>query len=307
VNSTFAYYPGIPVFHSRDLAHWSLIGHVLDRPEQLNLDRQGVSRGLFAPAIRYNNGLFYVTCTLVDNGGNFVVTAKRAEGPWSLPVWQPEVNGIDPSLFFDDDGKAYLIYNSDAPDNKPAYDGHRTIRVRDFDARRLRVTGGETILFNGGVDITRKPVWIEGPYTPYTQNPILTQRNLDPARPFPITCTGHADFVEVPSGDWWSVFLGCRPYADDYYNTGRETFLAPVEWKNGWPRINPKFREIRYRYPLPIQTAPSVGRPYSGNFIIHMAGQVGLQELDVYVKREAPPVLSSGRQEMLENIINNYV
>ena len=105
-------FSGINVFHSRDLVHWKLIGYVLNRPEQFNLDGQGVSRGLFAPAIRYHNGLFYVTCTLVDIGGNFVATAKDPAGPWSNPVWLPQINGIDPSLFFDDDGKAYIVYNS---------------------------------------------------------------------------------------------------------------------------------------------------------------------------------------------------
>jgi xylan 1,4-beta-xylosidase len=303
VNSTFAYFPGIPVFHSRDLVHWKLISHVLDRPEQLNLDKQGVSRGLFAPAIRYSKGVFYVTCTLVDIGGNFVVSAKRPEGPWSMPVWQPEVDGIDPSLFFDDNGKAYLVYNSAPPDNKPLYSGHRTLRIRDFNFKSLRVTGKEDIIVNGGVDISKKPVWIEGPhifkrkgyyyliaaeggtaenhsevvfrsknikgpFTPYAENPILTQRDLDPARPDPVTCTGHADFVQAPNGDWWSVFLGCRPYADDYFNTGRETFMAPVEWKNGWPVINPKFRDVQYCYSLPIRGVAPAGRPYNGNFAI---------------------------------------
>jgi xylan 1,4-beta-xylosidase len=303
VNSTFSYFPGITVFHSRDLVHWELIGHVLERPEQLNLDKQGVSRGIFAPAIRYNKGLFYVTCTLVDIGGNFVATSKRPEGPWSNPVWLPEVNGIDPSLFFDDNGKAYILYNSIPPDDKPLYEGHRTIRMRAFDMQKLRVMGKERLLINGGVDISKKPVWIEaphilkkngyyylvaaeggtaenhsevvfrsksvgGPYIPYEKNPILTQRNLDPAREFPITCTGHADFVQTKQGGWWAVFLGCRPYADNYYNTGRETFLAPVQWKDGWPVINPNFREVQYRYPDPIEPLTPTDRPYSGNFTI---------------------------------------
>jgi xylan 1,4-beta-xylosidase len=303
VNSTFSYFPGINVFHSRDLVHWELIGHVLNRPEQLNLDKQGVSRGLFAPTIRYNKGLFYVVCTLVDIGGNFVATAKLPEGPWSMPAWLKEIDGIDPSLFFDENGKAYLTYNSIPPDGKPLYQGHRTIRMREFDPKGLRVTGKETILVNGGVDISRKPVWIEaphilkkgdyyylicaeggtaedhsevvfrsknveGPYVPYEKNPILTQRGLDPARPFPVTCTGHADFIQTTKGDWWAVFLGCRPYKDDFYNTGRETFMAPVQWKDGWPVINPDFREVQYRYPRPIQPSVPTNRPYSGNFTI---------------------------------------
>lgn len=305
VNSTFSYFPGITVFHSRDLVYWKLIGYVLSRPEQFNLNGQGVSRGLFAPAIRYHNGLFYVTCTLVDIGGNFVATAKDPAGPWSKPTWLPQINGIDPSLFFDDDGKAYLVYNSIPPEDKPLYSGHRTIRIHEFDSESLKVKGDERILINGGTDIDKKPAWIEGPhilkkdsvyyliaaeggtadrhsevvfksanvdgpYVSYEKNPILTQRNLDPKRTFAVTSTGHADFVQTESGDWWAVFLGCRPYRpyeEEYYNTGRETFLAPVRWNDGWPTINPGYEEIQYRYPSPIlPPADSTDIPTSGNF-----------------------------------------
>jgi xylan 1,4-beta-xylosidase len=307
VTSTFAYFPGIPVFHSRDLVNWKLIGHVLDRPEQLNLDGQGVSRGLFAPTIRYNKGLFYVICTQVDRGGNFIVTAKSPAGPWTNPVWLPEINGIDPSPFFDDDGKAYVIYNSIPPDNKSLYDGHRTIRIVALDVKTLKVYGEETILVNGGVDITKKPVWIEaphifkkngsyyliaaeggtaeqhsevvfksksvlGPYVPSEKNPILTQRTLDAKREFPITSTGHADFVQTEEGSWWSVFLGCRPYApfdQNYFNTGRETFLAPVDWSGEWPVINPGLEKVQYHYPVPIKSGIARGiTPHGGNFVV---------------------------------------
>ncbi len=303
VNSTFSYFPGIPLFHSRDLVHWTLIGHVLDRPGQLNLEGQGVSRGLFAPSIRYHEGIFYVTCTLVDIGGNFVVTARDPRGPWSDPVWIPEVNGIDPSLFFDNDGKSYLLYNSVAPEDRPLYSGHRTIRMRAFDTKTLRVGGDEWILVNGGTDIARKPAWIEGPhlfregenyflltaeggtgdqhsevvfrarsvtgpYEPYAGNPILTQRDLDPSRAAPVTSAGHADLVRTEDGAWWAVFLACRPYGDAYYNTGRETFLAPVRWDRGWPVITARGEEIAYRYPFPVPPERASQAPYSGNFIV---------------------------------------
>ncbi|HQV34392.1 MAG TPA: glycoside hydrolase family 43 protein, partial [Calditrichia bacterium] len=306
VNSTFAWFPGIPVFHSRDLVNWNLLGHVMDRPEQLNTNGMGVSRGLFAPAISHHEGLFYLTCTLVDGGGNFVVTAENPAGPWSDPHWLPEVNGIDPSLFFDENGQAYIVYNSDAPDNKPLYPGHRSVRMFEFDYRNLRVVGEEKLLVNGGVDITQNPVWIEGPhlyrindfyylmaaeggtaedhrevifrsksvagpYLPWAGNPILTQRHLPPQRPHAITSTGHADLVQTPNGDWWAVFLGIRPYPPEEqhrYNTGRETFLAPVRWTgDGWPVINPDFEEVQYRYPMPVMPADPPGPiPYSGNF-----------------------------------------
>jgi alpha-N-arabinofuranosidase len=177
----------------------------------------------------------------------------------------------------------------------------------EFDPVELKVIGAEKLLVNGGVDISKKPVWIEaphifkkdgtyyliaaeggtadwhsevvfksqmvdGPYIPFEKNPILTQRTLDANREFPITSTGHADLVQTENGSWWAVFLGCRPYrADnrDYYNTGRETFLAPVDWKGEWPLINPGFEKVQYHYPMPIRvTGVSKGVPRGGNFVI---------------------------------------
>lgn len=303
VTSTFAYYPGIPVFKSSDLVNWELISYVIHKPENFDVEGSRVSRGLFAPSIRYHDGRFYVSCTLVDRGGNFIATSTDPEKGWSDPVWFPGVNGIDPSPFFDEDGRAYLVYNSIAPDNAPLYDGHRTIRIVEFSKDSLMAIGNESILINGGTDLSKKPIWIEaphilkkdgyyyliaaeggtayqhsevvfrskellGPYVSYEKNPILTQRQLDPNRPNPITSTGHADFVETKNGEWWAVFLGCRPYADkDYYNNGRETFLAPVKWVDGWPIINPGFEEVQYFYDYPLLKAASGSRAQSGNFI----------------------------------------
>ncbi len=287
INSTFSYFPGIPIFKSHDLVNWQQIGNVLDRPEQLNLDKLGVSEGIFAPAISYNNGKFYVVSTLVGGKGNFVVTANNPTGPWSKPVWLPEVNGIDPSLFFDDDGKAYIIYNSTPPLNKSLYNGHRTIRIFEFDQNTLSIIKDtQKILVNGGTDISKKPIWIEGPhifkennyyyliaaeggtgdnhsevvfrsryingpYESYTNNPILTQRHLDHNRPNPITSVGHADLVKDENGDWWGVFLGCRPYEDNHYNIGRETFMARVVWNNNWPTFDLDGDIVKNKYETP--------------------------------------------------------
>jgi xylan 1,4-beta-xylosidase len=273
VNSTFAYFPGLPIFHSKDLANWEQIGSAMNRPSQLKLDGLGISRGLFAPAIRYNNGTFYITCTLIDNGNNFVITTQDLSKGWSDPVWLPEVEGIDPSLFFDDNNKAYIIYNSDPPEKVSLYDGHRSIKIVEFDTNTNKVISSPQIIINGGTSMANKPVWIEGPhifkkdgfyyliaaeggtadqhsevvfrsknatgpYESFEQNPILTQRNLDPKRKDPITSTGHADFVTDEKGNWYAVFLGCRPYEAGFYNTGRETFMAPVKWDNGWPKVD---------------------------------------------------------------------
>lgn len=301
VNSSFAYYPGLPLFQSKDLLNWKQIGYAMDRPEQLNLDSAGVSRGLFAPAINYYNGTFYIVCTEVSKLGNFVITAKDPKGPWSNPVKLPQVNGIDPSLFFDDNGKAYIVFNSIPPDNISKHDGHRTIRMFEFDAVNLKVIGQEKLLINGGTDMAKKPVWIEGPHfikkdgwyylicaeggTGYNhsevvfrskspegpfvsneKNPILTQRQLDPNRKYPITTAGHADFVEGKDGKWWGVFLACRPYAGDFYNTGRETFMAPVVWKDGWPEFELGGTDIKYSYPINAVTDPKK-EPFNGNYL----------------------------------------
>lgn len=301
VNSSFAYYPGLPLFHSKDLLNWKQIGYALNRPEQLNLDSAGVSRGLFAPAISYHNGTFYIVCTEVSKLGNFVVTAKDPKGPWSNPVKLPQVNGIDPSFFFDDNGKSYIVFNSIPPDNISKHDGHRTIRMFEFDAVNLKVTGEEKLLINGGTDMAKKPVWIEGPhfikkdgwyylicaeggtgynhsevvfrskspegpFVSYEKNPILTQRQLDPTRKNPITTAGHADFVEGKDGKWWGIFLGCRPYEDDFYNTGRETFMAPVVWKDGWPEFELGGDEIKYSYPINA-VADTKREPFNGNYL----------------------------------------
>ncbi len=302
VHSTFAFYPGIPIFHSTDLVNWKQIGHVLDRPEQLELEGFGVSRAIFAPDISYDNGIFYVTSTIVDGQGNFVVTATDPAGEWSNPVFLPEVKGIDPGLFFDEDDKTYMVYNSDPPDNKPLYQGHRTIRMVEFDKKELKVISKDRILVNGGVDISTEPVWAEGPriyklngyyylmtaeggtavnhsemvyrttdinddFIPYEDNPILTQRSLDPNRENPITSAGHADIMQHPNGDWYGIFLACRDYDQDHYNTGRETFMAPVKWVNDWPVFDLEGEAIKYRYDLP--TGVSVDTtlfPLSGNF-----------------------------------------
>ncbi len=300
VTSSFAYFPGLPIFHSTDLVNWKQIGHALNRNEQLDLSNAGVSRGLFAPTIRYHEGTFYIIGTLIDKGGNFIITAKDPKGPWSNPIWLPEVNGIDPSLFFEGD-KTYITYNSIPPDNKTLYDGHRTIRQVEFNREKMKVISENTILVNGGVDIAKKPVWIEaphiykkddwyyllcaeggtaynhsevvfrsknvnGPFIPFDKNPILTQRHLSVDRKYPVTTAGHADLVETPEGKWYAVFLACRPYDTFYYNIGRETFLTPVEWNNGWPIINPGFEEIQYHYPVPLSTTNKVENNFSGNF-----------------------------------------
>lgn len=305
VTSSFAYFPGVPIFHSRDLVHWTQIGSVLDRPSQLNLDGAGISRGIFAPVIRHFGDKFYMITTIADRGagGNFFVTAENPAGPWSNPVWLPGIDGIDPSFFSDDDGKAYVV-NNGPPVGPPLYEGHRAIWMQRFDVDSQRMVGLRRLIVNGGVDLAKKPIWIEaphifrkdgryylicaeggtadqhsevvfrsdsvwGPYLPYEHNPILTQRQLDSSRPNAIGTAGHADFVETQNGEWWAVFLATRDYTDNVYNTGRETFLLPVKWVDGWPVILTGSETVPYAHTrpnLPLQLAPPI--PTSGNFTI---------------------------------------
>ena len=273
VCSSFAFFPGVPIFHSTDLVNWTQIGHVLDKTSQLKVDSAGMSMGVYAPAIRYNpvNETFYMITTQFAGGfGNIVVKTKNPHRGWSDPI-KLAFDGIDPSLFFDDDGKAYVVHN-DAPDKgKERYQGHRVIKIWDYDLEKDQIVPGtDKIIVDGGVDISKKPIWIEaphiykkngryylmcaeggtgdnhsevifssdqprGPYVPAAENPILSQRHLPENRPYKLDWAGHADLVEGPDGRYYGVFLGIRPNEKGRVNTGRETFILPVNWSGEFP------------------------------------------------------------------------
>ena len=281
VNSSFAFFPGVPIFESKDLVNWHQIGHVLDRPGQLNLEGHEVSNGIYAPAITYNpyNDTFYVITTSTGpNGGNFLVKSKDPHMGWSDPIWLPEIDGIDPSFLFDNDGKAYIVHNAPVF-GEPRYEGERAIRLFEFDPETDRIISEPLEIVRSGTHVTAQPIWIEGPHLyhigdyyylmcaeggteedhsevifrsknprgPWEEasiNPILTQRDLPEERANKITSTGHADIIRTPEGEWWAVFLGCRPYEGNLYNTGRDTYLLPVEWKDGWPVILEKGKAV---------------------------------------------------------------
>jgi Beta-xylosidase len=304
VNSSFVFYPGVPIFHSTDLVNWKQIGHVLDRPTQLKLEGLGMSRGIYAPDISYNphNDTFYMVTTHVGGGlGNMVVKAKDPAGDWSDPI-QLAFDGIDPALFFDEDGRAYLVHN-DAPE-KAEYEGHRVIKIWEYDVEKDQVIGPGKVIVNGGVDLSQKPIWIEGPhiykkngmyylmcaeggtadihsevifksasvmgpYIPAAQNPILTQRHLDPARPNKVEWVGHADLVSTPSGDYYGVFLGIRPNETGRVNTGRETYILPVDWSGAFPVFEGGLEPLQASQPLPegaINQTGKEGFMPNGNF-----------------------------------------
>jgi xylan 1,4-beta-xylosidase len=293
VNSTFTNFPGIPVFHSKNLVDWTQIGNVISRPGQFDFKGLTSSRGIYAPDISFNKGVFYLVTTCADCAGNVVMTATNPAGPWSDPN-RLSFQGIDPSIFWDSDGKAYIV-NNDAPAEKPRYDGHRAIWIQEFDPKAMKMVGERTLLVNGGVDLSKKPIWIEGPhiikrgqwyymiaaeggtgdqhsqvvlrsaslrgpYVPFEGNPILTQRDLPKDRAHPVTSAGHAKFVETQNGEWWAVFLATRPYAGDMYNIGRETFMLPVSWQDGWPRILGQGKAIPFTAAKPKLPAQPTGK-----------------------------------------------
>ena len=274
VNSSFSFFPGVPIFTSKDLVNWTQIGHVLDRKSQLPLEGQHVSGGIFAPAISYNekNKTFYMITTNVG-AGNFYVKSKDPAKGWSEPIYLRKVGGIDPSFFFDKDGRGYIV-NNDEPLGGHAYEGERSIMLHRFDVAGDSVVGDQIQIVRSGTHVQKYPIWIEGPHMyrigkyyylmcaeggtgtwhsevifrakspegPWEENkegnPILTQRTgLDPNRADAVSSAGHADIVSTPDGKWYAVFLACRPYEEDYYNTGRDTYLLPVTWKDGWPTI----------------------------------------------------------------------
>ena len=273
VNSSFSYFPGVPIFTSTDLVNWHQMGHVLDRKSQLPLAGQNVSQGIFAPQITYNkrNKTYYMTTMNMGIGDVFYVKSQNPAKGWSEPIHLKK-GGMDTSFFFDNDGKAYLVYNSN-PFGKQKYEGEMAIHMNEFDWKGDSVKLKTYELVRSGTHCIKDPVWIEGPhlyhigkyyylmaaeggtstnhsevifrgksvYGPWEEfegNPIITQRDLtDANRENPVICTGHADLVQAKDGQWWAVFLGCRPYDGSLYNTGRETFLLPVTWRNGWPMI----------------------------------------------------------------------
>ncbi|WP_302687157.1 glycoside hydrolase family 43 protein [uncultured Prevotella sp.] len=255
VNSSFQYFPGVPLFQSKDLVHWQQIGNVLDRESQLPLKGASSWLGIYAPTIRYHEGIYYMITTNVGNGGNFMVTAKDPRGPWSEPIWLKQ-QGIDPSLYFEN-GKCYMVSNPDDAiwlcEINPETGEQLTESKKLWQGDGGRYPEGPHIykkdgyyyllISEGGTELAHhltiaRSKNIEGPYESNPNNPILTNCSRL-GQSLQIQGTGHGDFVQAENGSWWMVFLAYRNYGGSYHHLGRETYLAPVEWKAGeWPVVN---------------------------------------------------------------------
>jgi len=292
VNSSFEYFPGLPIHKSRDLVNWELIGYGLHRQDQCNgkvnlIDVQS-NGGIHAPTIRFHEGKFYIITTNVyynhESGTtdfvNFIITAENPEGPWSDPHILDGAPGIDPDVFFDDDGTAWYTGTHTPPD--PNFPGEGEIWLQKLDLRNWKLTGERSFLWRGacgGVWVEGPHIYkkdnryylmvaeggtsfnhavmiavsdhIRGPYIPNERNPILTTRNLSYDNW--VVSTGHADLVELTDGRWFMVALGVRGELDRNSNMGRETFLVPVTWE----REPFEWKQVNYLWPV---CAPQTGR-----------------------------------------------
>lgn len=255
VTSSFEYFPAIPIYHSKDLANWKQIGNCVSFENAIDLRKMCESGGIWAPTIRYENGIFYVTAA-VEKHGNFIIHTENPCGAWSKPVWV-DIGGIDPSLFFED-GKAYYCTNDRLDEEKEAIclgvvDPFTGETAEPFQIIWYGTGGGwmeaphlyhigewyYIMTAEGGTTfghhetIARsKNIW--GPYENCPYNPILTNRNDTDKQAH---CCGHGDLLEDMQGNWWMVYLGHRSGPMPLSQLGRETFLSPVQWVDGWPVV----------------------------------------------------------------------
>jgi len=304
VNSSFEYFPGLPIHHSKDLVNWELIGNGLHRPSQasgaVNLVDVQENGGIHAPTIRYNNGTFYIVTTNIysqpdpDNPNdtkqntNFIITAEHPSGPWSEPYVIENAPGIDPDLFFDDDGKVYFVGTHKPGDVNSS--GIGAIWAQELDLEKWKLVGERHSLWEGACDkkhtegphiykkdgqyflmvaeggtghhhavMMASSDHVFGPYLSGLRNPILTSRHL--SRNNWVHSTGHADIVELEDGRWFMVALGKRNDRDGHSNMARETHLMPVIWEPQivrWEKVSEtKWEPVYNQFPV---VAPETGK-----------------------------------------------
>lgn len=293
MNSSFEYFPGVPIYHSKNLVNWELQGYALSHKSQVDLTNTAPSCGIYAPTLRYHNGYFFMCTTNVGKKGNFIVYSKDILHGWSEPVWVDQW-GIDPSLLFDDDGKVYFCTAVFSEGNEGIY----ICELNPFTGEKYTETklltkgcGGKyaegphlykwfgryyLMMAEGGTEYGHMETIMRshspyGPFEPCPHNPIITHRN---DMKEDIMCTGHADIMEDAYGNWWMVCLGVRPITNEnrrvlLHNLGRETFLAPVQWENGWPVVGIQGKEgmiaLEMDGPLPGDPKP-VCRDFADDF-----------------------------------------
>ena len=250
--SSFELVPGLPIFHSKDLAHWEQICYAMTEENGLHMEKNGMVGGIMAPTLRYHKGTFYIMNTNFCDRGNYIITATDPAGPWSEPHWLDDVPGIDASFFFDHDGQCYVMGTGDVWDNG-AGQKERGIWLAKFDIENFRMAGEPVTIFNsalrgaaapeaphiyhigsyyylviaeGGTEhyhsvVVARSKELFGFYEGNPANPVMTHRHM--GFKAPIINVGHADLVELPDGSWYAVMLASRLIDGTGKNLGRET------------------------------------------------------------------------------------
>ena len=280
VCSSFELSPGIPLFHSKDLANWEQLCYVLTPQNGFYVEKNTGNGGVMAPTIRYCNGTFYIINCNFSDRGNFIVTAKDPAGPWSAPHFLDDVPGIDASLFFDTDGTCYIMGTANIwPDGKGGM--RQGIWAAEYDTQNFRLISEPVALWGGAMAGVASPEaphiyhigdWYYlliaeggtemyhsatiarsrsalGPYEGDPSNPILTTRHM--GKKALIQNAGHADLIDTAAGEWYAVFLASRLIGGVSKNLGRETFIVPVEWEDEWPLFSPESGKVEWKYSLP--------------------------------------------------------
>lgn len=266
--STFEWFPGVQIMHSRDLVHWRIAGFPLTRYSQLDMRGNQNSGGIWAPCLSYHDGLFYLIYTnarrwtsAFKDVHNYLVTAPRVEGPWSEPVYLNS-SGFDPSLFHDDDGRKWLV--NMVWDHRAGHNNFGGILLQEYDAARKTLTGPTTSIFTGtelglveGPHIYKVNGWyylltaeggtfqthaitiaraqsLHGPYEVMPGNPLITSARNPSLR---LQSAGHGSLVQNKDGSWLLAHLCRRPLKNGRSILGRETSLQPIIWIDGWPRL----------------------------------------------------------------------
>ena len=283
--SSFEMCPGIPVFHSKDLAHWEQIGNALTVENDFHMEKNCGVGGLMAPTLRYKNGKYYIINANFADKGNYIVTADDPKGPWSRPHWLDDVPGIDASIFFDNDGKTYIMGTGQVWDNGAGVK-ENGIWLAEYDIDNFKMIGEPVAIYNsamrkgsspeaphlyhigdyyylmiaeGGTEhyhsvMIARSKEIFGFYEGNPANPVMTHRNM--GFTCPITNVGHADLVELKDGNWYAVLLGSRLVDGNHKNLGRETFICPVVWEREWPLFSPATGKIENEYEMPESLQP---------------------------------------------------
>lgn len=316
VNSSFEYFPALPIHKSKDLVNWELVGHGLNRLEQvsgqINLIDVQSNGGIHAPTIRFHNGKYHIITTNVyydeikqrATATNFIITSSKPEGPWSNPIIIKGAPGIDPDIFFDDDGRVWYTGNHQPLD--PTFNGETEIWMQELDPNSFQLIGQRFFVWRGacggvwaeGPHIYKKDGnyylliaeggtsfnhsimvavsdTITGPYVSNERNPIFSSRHLSYDNW--VHSTGHGDLVELEDGRWYVMMLGVRGDVKRKSNMGRETFIAPVSWeiepydwkerKIVWPVIAPQTGKILKNNPMIFsETTPNKETYFVDNF-----------------------------------------